>query len=46
MKESSIDMILNGTSDQDDASIIRDLGMNSQNKVVRVSYIVDKLIFH
>lgn len=46
MKDASIDMILSGNFEKDDISIIRELGNNSQNKVIRINFIVDRLIFH
>jgi hypothetical protein len=47
MKDSSVDMVLMGTFEQDDITILRELGfVNSKNRLFRINFIVDKLIFH
>jgi hypothetical protein len=47
MKSSSIDMILSGAFQQDDATLIQDLSpQNRANKQLRINVLVDKLIFH
>ena len=47
MKESSVDMILMGSFDKDDATILNELGSTyAKNRTQRINFIVDRLIFH
>lgn len=46
MKDTSIDMILLGTFEKDDVTIICELGSNSKNKLLRINFLVDRLIYH
>ena len=47
MKESSVEMILRGSLEIDDVSIIRELGkQRAIDTTLRVNCIVDRLIFH
>ncbi|CDW87351.1 UNKNOWN [Stylonychia lemnae] len=47
MRNVTVDMILQGSFDQDDQTIVNELGvLQAKNKLARVNYIVDKLIFH
>jgi hypothetical protein len=46
MRNSSIDMILMGAFDNEDQTILHELGYEAKNRTVRVNFIVDKLIFH
>ena len=47
MKESSVEMILRGSLEYDDTTIVRDLGkQRSKDISLRVNFIVDRLIFN
>lgn len=47
MKNVTVDMILLGQIIHDDQTVLKDLGYNlSKNRVARINFIVDKLIFH
>ncbi len=46
MRNVSVDMILIGSFDKDDITIKNELGLQAKNKLSRVNFIVDRLIFH
>ena len=47
LQKSSVDMILGGTFEKDDATMVAEMSPTQrQNKQLRVNMLVDKLIFH
>lgn len=44
--ESQIDKLLQGANKEDDKTITRELGKQALMKQTRISFIVDKLLFH